>query len=130
MVEIDHQNHQQVIRKRRFLQRGESMVASAGLAVAAILLAAMGVSAWWVSRTYRQSFNTVQAAEIRAVGELLADTSQSLLEAGELTTLRRVIADTSRKYQLDTGPGNPFQRIVRSRGLCVAVRATIHSEIR
>lgn len=102
MVEIGSQNHQQVIRKRRFLQRGESIVASAGLAVAAILLAAMGVSAWWVSRTYRQSFNSVQAAEIRAISELLADTSKSLLEAGELTALRRVIADTSRKYELET----------------------------
>ena len=102
MAEIDQQNHQQVIRKRRFLQRGESMVASAGLAVAAILLAAMGINAWWVSRTYRQSFDTVQATEIRAIGELLADTSKSLLEAGELTALRRLIADTSRKYQLET----------------------------
>jgi len=85
-----------------FLVRGESMVASAGLAVAAILLAAMGALAWWMSVTYRAGLEQVRQAEIRAAGDLLADATESLVEAGEMTTLRRVLADASRKYDLHT----------------------------
>jgi signal transduction histidine kinase len=78
------------------------MVASSGLALAAILLATMGASAWWVSSAYRRAFMQVQRTEIQAVGELLSETSKSLLEAGELTSLRRLLADASRKYDLQT----------------------------
>ena len=71
-------------RPSRFLQRGESMVASTGLTLAAILLMAMGASAWWVSNTYHRAFVESQKNEILAVGELLAETSKSLLEADEI----------------------------------------------
>ena len=101
-MEENKQANPSFARRHRFLQRGESMVASTGLVVAAILLAAMGTSAWWAAQTNQHAKVRGQEAEILAAGDLLASTTESLLESGELTAARRIIADAARRYGFES----------------------------
>src|SRR5688500_16731545 len=65
----------------RLLTRGESTIASVGIAVAAILLAVMASSAWWTVRTQRAALEADRAEQVGAVGDLLAQSAESLLSA-------------------------------------------------
>ena len=82
------------------LLRGESVVASAGIALAAILLAVMAASAWWTVHTQRSALESAQAAQVRAVGELLARSVEALLTQDELTAARRLVTEAAGAYRL------------------------------
>lgn len=82
--------------RRGWLLRGESVVASTGLALAVILLASMATAAWWALRTNRQAVDSMNQKQADAVGTLLASSAESLLLADELSTVRRLIGDAAR----------------------------------
>lgn len=86
---------------RRRHAGGESLIASAGLAAAAILLGAMGGSAWWSLHTQRESVREAREAQVRTVGELLARNAESLLAAGDTARVRRMLENAGRDYGLD-----------------------------
>ncbi len=88
-------------RPNRFLLRGEAVIASTGLLLAAILLAFMGTTAYWMLRVQRTTLETARAAEIRSLGALLSETAQLLLSLDELSMLRRLIADAGRTCELE-----------------------------
>lgn len=83
------------------LLRGESTVASIGIALAVILLCAVGASAWWAIRTLREDAQHAEADRIRAVVAMLADSAESMMNAGELSAVRRLVADAAREHGLD-----------------------------
>ncbi len=64
------------------LVRGESDVAAAGLSVAAVLLAAMGASAWWVVRAQHEAVDDARREQIRTLTQLVAQTAQGMMAEG------------------------------------------------
>jgi len=86
--------------KKRVLVRGESAVASVGIAGAAILLAALAACGWWSLQAARQAQTQARTEEVRMVGTLLAKTAESMLANDELSPLRRLIMEASHNYRL------------------------------
>lgn len=80
------------------LVRGESDVASAGLSVAAVLLAAMGASAWWVVRAQHEVVDSARREQTRTLAQLVAQTAQGML-AGDVVAaspeLRSLVINTA-----------------------------------
>jgi PAS domain S-box-containing protein len=87
-------------RRSRLLLRGESTIASVGVALAAILLGAMGASAWWLRQNQVESSQGARAQQVRTVGDLLSQNVESLLTANELTAVRRAVSEASATYHL------------------------------
>ncbi len=83
------------------LLRGESVVASTGLVLAAILLAVMGGTAYWTFRVHRNAMETARTDEIHSLGTILTETVTSLLSSNELSVTRRLLADAARTFDLD-----------------------------
>ena len=80
-------------RRRWFLLRGESMIASTGLMLAAILLLAMGSSAYWTLRVQQETAASADTARIQGLGDLLSETASLMLAVDEVSAVRRLIAD-------------------------------------
>jgi PAS domain S-box-containing protein len=87
-------------RRSRLLLRGEAPIASVGFALAAIMLGAMGASAWWLQRTQRDASEAARGEQLRAVAELMSHNAEALLSANEVSTLRRLIADAATVHKL------------------------------
>ena len=83
------------------LLRGESVVASTGLVLAAILLAVMGGTAYWTFRVHRNAMEAARIDEIHSLGLILTETVTSLLSSNELSVTRRLLADAARTFDLD-----------------------------
>ncbi len=83
------------------LLRGESVIASTGLVLAAILLAVMGGTAYWTFRVHRNAMETARTDEIQSLGLILTETATSLLSSNELSVTRRLLADAARTFDLD-----------------------------
>ncbi len=79
---------------------GESSVAGVGLALAAILLAAMGSAAWWVMRMEQSYLQQTRSEQLRTVAAMTVESAGVMLSTGELTALRRFLGDLQRNYQL------------------------------
>src|SRR5687768_1268869 len=62
-------------RRSGLLLRGESAVASIGVALAAILLGAMASSAWWIAHTQSATTEGARSEQLHTVGDL---TSQNV----------------------------------------------------
>jgi PAS domain S-box-containing protein len=88
--------------RSRLLPRGESVVASAGLALAALLLCVMSASAWWVHHTQQTVLDASRATQTRAAGDLLAETAEVLLAQDDLSAARRLLADTARAHEFSS----------------------------
>lgn len=84
----------------RLLLRGESTIASIGIALAAILLCAIGASAWWTTRTHREEAREAEAQRIRTIASLLTNSAETMLNSDELSSLRRLVIDTARQQKL------------------------------
>lgn len=85
---------------RRLFGSGESMVASAGLAAAAILLGAIAGSAWWALHTHEQTLRSARDSQVRTVGELLARNAETMLADRDAARTRRALESTLRDYGL------------------------------
>jgi signal transduction histidine kinase len=100
--------------KKMGLVRGESAVASVGIASAAILLAALVACGWWTLQQVRLAQVEARAQQAKVVGSLLAQSAEPLLNSGDLTAVRRLIVDAGRDYGLSRC------RIVLSAGQIIA----------
>jgi signal transduction histidine kinase len=85
---------------RRMLLRGEATIASIGIALAAILLGAMGAAGWWMLHTQQAAAEAAREQQVEAVGNLLAPSTEALLAADDLTAVRRLVAEAGRSYNL------------------------------
>jgi len=88
-------------RPHRWLLRGESIIASTGLTFAAILLAVMSGTTYWTLQVQRSALESARADEIRSLGIVLAETTGVMLRVGELSTVRRLLVETARDYDLE-----------------------------
>ena len=80
---------------RTILQRGESAVAPMGFAVAVILLAAIGGTAWWSQRTQKAQVADTTFEQVRETGHLLRSSVEPLLVADDLSAVRRLVVQTA-----------------------------------
>ena len=96
-------------RRSRLLLRGESAVASVGISLAAILLAVMAGSSWWMLQSQRSAWEASRREQATTVANLVSQTAEAMLAHDEVTAVRRMVADL--------GTGNDLQcRIVLSDG--------------
>ncbi len=84
----------------RLILHGESAIFFTGIALAGILLSVVAATAVWNAAALRTALENGRANQVRAVGGLLAGGAESMLSAGELTSLRRLVLDASRDYEL------------------------------
>ena len=77
------------------------MIASTGLALAMILLLALGLSGWWTWRAQSDALRTALREQVHAVGALVAQGTEHHLGAGDLAGLRRLVAETARLHRLE-----------------------------
>jgi two-component system phosphate regulon sensor histidine kinase PhoR len=86
--------------KNRVFVRGESAVASVGIAGAAILLAVLAACGWWTRQAVVESQTRGRTEQLQVVGALLSQSAESMLASDQLSDLRRMVADAGRNYQL------------------------------
>ncbi|MHC4447967.1 MAG: hypothetical protein ACYSXF_09345, partial [Planctomycetota bacterium] len=87
-------------RPHRWLVRGESVIASTGLVLAAILLAVMSTTAYWTLRIQREALESARADEIQSLSILLGEMVTVLLEQGQLSTVRRLVTEAGHHAKL------------------------------
>lgn len=102
------------LRRRRFLVHGESVIASAGITLAALLLALMAGMAWWTVGSERRASAAARIEQVRAIGHVLSRSAESLLAAQEMTALRRLVGEVTSRYDLTSC------RIILSDGTVIA----------
>jgi PAS domain S-box-containing protein len=83
------------LRGARLLLRGESTVASTGIAAAAILLSAMAALSWWTERAQRKQLAQWTTEHVRAVGTTLGGSAEAMLAQQELSQLRSLVAEAA-----------------------------------
>jgi PAS domain S-box-containing protein len=106
--------HPNLMRRRRLLLHGESVIASAGITLAALLLSLMAAMAWWTVRSERHAAESTRVEMVNAVGYVLGQSAETMLERDELSALRRLISESATKYDLTSC------RIVLSDGNVIA----------
>jgi signal transduction histidine kinase len=84
------------------LLRGESVIASAGLTLAALLLCVMAGSVWWALRSQHSALAAARDRDVRAVGQMLGQSAELLLSDNELTGVRRLVAEAAREDAFDS----------------------------
>jgi len=113
-VGTDQPSQTNPTRRRRLLVHGESVIASAGIALAALLLGLMACMAWWTTRSERHFAENARVEQVNAIGFVLSQGAEVMLERDELTALRRLVSEAANKYELSQC------RIVLSDGTVIA----------
>lgn len=80
--------------------RGESLVASWGLALAAILLLAMGGAGLWTLSVQRESHRALSEQSLTAVSASLSATLQRTLAAGDISAARTAVVEAAHDREL------------------------------
>jgi len=83
---------------RRVLVRGESLVATAGLLAAAILVIALGAAAWWSVYSYRQAVETAREGRVRAVAQMLARSAGGMIGSDNIIGVQRLVDEAARVH--------------------------------
>ncbi|MCE9591982.1 MAG: cell wall metabolism sensor histidine kinase WalK [Planctomycetes bacterium] len=85
---------------RRILLRGEPVIASAGLALAAIILFVMAAAALWTLHTQRDMVQESRRREARALAGVIAQSAETMLASNELSPLRRLLVQARTDHGL------------------------------
>lgn len=76
-------------------------VASAGAVVCLVVLLALGASSFWTVRTQQASLDTSRREQSRAIAAMLGKSIEPLLSAGEVSGVRRLVADIAIEQGLE-----------------------------
>lgn len=87
---------------RRDMLRGDSLFAVIIFAVVALFLLNLAASVWRNIVFQQDMEEKASVRETKAVGGVLAKAAESLMDAGELSKLRRTVAETALEYGLRT----------------------------
>lgn len=82
--------------------RGESMIASIGLAASAVLVAVLGAGAWWTLHTHREALQEARRSEVKAAAESLQSALETLIAANDMSPVRRALAESVFARNLDS----------------------------
>lgn len=80
------------------LLRGESLVATAGLLAAAILVIALGAAAWWSVHSYGEATKSAREGRVRAVAQLLARNAASIMAGENALAAQHLVEDAVRTH--------------------------------
>jgi len=83
------------------LWRSSLALSAIGLGAAAILLASMAASAWWVVRCERENLEEARADQSSSIGLVLARSAEVLLADGQVSAVRRIVAETAQVCRLE-----------------------------
>src|SRR5689334_7948652 len=84
----------------RLLLRGESLISSVGLTIAAILLAMVGLAGWWSMRGQQDAWESVRQEQVRVLASILSQTAESMLADNDLSSLRRLVVETKQQHNV------------------------------
>jgi len=84
----------------RWLDRGEGLIASVGLSVAATLLLTVGATTWWTMRTLDGEAHRRSEQDAVRLADRSAGVIDPLLAAGEMSTLRRYVVELGRSPEI------------------------------
>ena len=84
----------------RFVLRGESLIASAGLLFAAILLGVVGSSAWWSARNRHYTWVEARQRELESAGLMLSELAETHLASDQVSVVRRLVVEAARLHEL------------------------------
>ncbi|MCC6682989.1 MAG: PAS domain-containing protein [Phycisphaeraceae bacterium] len=84
-----------------WLMRGESSVASIGMVLSAIVLAVLAACAYWTMRTQSDSLEQTRLDQLLSAGQMLAQSSERMLAAGDVTPVRRMMMDGAERFGLE-----------------------------
>jgi PAS domain S-box-containing protein len=87
-------------RLRRMLMHGETIIASSGIALAALLLASMSATAYWTTREQAVSAEQAENDRVRSLAISLAPGTETLLSSDDLSVVRRIISETAMNQSL------------------------------
>src|SRR3954470_1014121 len=79
------------IRRKRLLLHGESAIASAGIALAALLLTLMAGLAWWTVRSERRAAEVARVEQVNSIAFVLGQSAEVMMAGDELSALRRLV---------------------------------------
>ena len=85
----------------RLLMRGESMIASTGLALAGILVVVTVLAGIWTAMSQRQALLAARHDAVRAKGEMLAAASERGLTQGDLSAVRALLMTAAQGADLE-----------------------------
>ncbi len=85
-----------------YLMRGESLVASAGLGAAALILAAVGGAGWWTLHANEQARRDGREQTLRASAQFLGTAAEQMIASSELSQLRTLIAGAASQNRFQT----------------------------
>lgn len=84
----------------RLLLHGESVIASAGLGLAAALLAATAAAGWWALDLQQERIRAVREASLSSVGVFAAEHAAEVLEGGDARRLQPFLQDVATQHGL------------------------------
>lgn len=88
---------------RRYFDRGESLVATTGMAFVAILSFVVGGVIWISARTIDESATNQAEQRVTQTSELLVSQAEIRLSDGDVTGLRRLLLDSAASAMITTG---------------------------
>lgn len=88
-------------RIRAWLMRGEATVATIGITVAAIVLAVLVACASWMMHTQSRALEASRRGQLVTASQVLAEAAERVLAVGEVSTVRRLVMDTARRFEAD-----------------------------
>lgn len=86
--------------RRLWLGRGESSIASVGLAVTVILIVSLLGCGYWMLRTQRDTLEDARRQQVRLLIDVLGQATEQLLADDELTAVRRLVMEAAARHQL------------------------------
>lgn len=81
--------------------RGESAIASSGLILAAVVLFAMGGSAWWSARAQQASRVRSRESQVGMIGDMVSRLTATLLSIDRVAQARLIVTDAVTRYDLE-----------------------------
>ena len=88
--------------KRWYLVRGESLIASSGIAFAILILGTLCFTGWWTLDNQRQAFYTEKENQIEELGHLFSRTLPEKIAANQVSQTNQLLSDISKSYHLMT----------------------------
>ncbi|MFG0244466.1 MAG: sensor histidine kinase [Phycisphaerales bacterium JB052] len=88
---------------RRYFDRGESLVATTGMAFVAILSFVVGGVIWISARTIDESANTQAEQRVAQTSQLLVSQAEIRLNDGDVAGLRRLLLDSAASAMITSG---------------------------
>ena len=95
------ETHEEPEPRSRFLMRGETEIAKAGLILAVIVIVTMATSGWWTYQAQQEAVATARRQQVVAIESLLWQCAEVMLARDDVTAVRRLVADAGRTYKLN-----------------------------